>query len=429
MSFANIIASQQKQLESQGGGDNPKVVYPISKHKKLFYEKGQNEVVVQVLPSPDLYSEFYVQKRTIFLNAKTKNGKEINSSFTLDAVENLGSLLEQKIAEWTEKKMLTTPYGSQQKPKTVFNVNVVSVIPNPQAPGQFMQERDQEGNLVVRVFEMPQSAFKEYIKALQNPMINSSGTELSFMDINRPNPVGITKPAKGEMSYKVNIYSALTLPPLGQGWESQLEDLQAHAVPTERLENGYQWVEAFCNIKDGVISGQGQAPAPAQPVMQQPVHNPYAQQVPQQPVHNPYAQQGAQVPPQNTYVAPPVRSQYDYPNQPHTTVAQQPTYQQSPLTTVATPMTPPINIQLPTGMDEPQLDDIGVSTDLSQNNGLGAPVTTAPPVQPVTPTPPPVAPVVPTPPSVGSAPDLSGLSKTPGGMADIDALLKQELNS
>lgn len=290
MSFADIINAEQKKLEASSQREGVK--YPQTKHKRLFFDKDQRELLVQILPSADLVSTFAEPIRRIFLTARSSSGKDIKANFTLDPEPNEGSLLEQKIVEWADKGMIPNGFGGQQTPRRVFLVNVVRVIQNPQNPQQWVQERDQEGNLVVRAFEMPQSAYANLIRKLQDPLYNVSGTELSFMDPNRPSPVKISKPAKGQMEYPVEVYTSIVLPSLGNGWESQLEDLKALATPTERLENGYDWVKAFVDMKEGRKPSRSTDEGVAIP--EAPSVNPYAQQQPNpyantQP--NPYAQQ------------------------------------------------------------------------------------------------------------------------------------------
>ncbi|UNA01563.1 ssDNA binding domain [Bacillus phage vB_BcgM] len=426
MNFADIIAQEQKNLEQQGGGDHPKVVYPETKHQRLFFEKGQTEIMIQLLPSGDLVSPFFAHTRKIFLSAKTSKGKELNVNFTLDSQVNEGSLLENKIAEWTDKGMIPTPFGGQQKPKNIYLVNAVRVFPNPQNPQQLFQERDQNGNLVVRLFEMPQTAFKTILKNLQDPFL-SGGRDLSFLDPNGAFPIKIAKPAKGQMEYPVTVYQT-NLPALGQGWETQLENLPAHAVPTERLENGYQWVETFINIKDGKPQGQAQQQqqAPANPYGA-PAQNPYGQapaqgQNPYGQPANPYGQPANpyQAPAQNTY-APPAAPNYGQPANPYGQPAnngyQAPPAYQPPYQPPAEP-----NIQLPSGMNEPDPFDIGVSTDLSKNGGVGAP-TTHVPAQP--PAQVPANTVQQTAPQ--GQPNLADVSTNANGFPDIDAMIADEL--
>ncbi|AOZ62059.1 hypothetical protein QCM8_141 [Bacillus phage QCM8] len=459
MSFADIINQAQKQLDQ--GGDNPKVEYPKAKNKKLFFSKDTPKLLLQILPAADLVSAFFVPIRTVYLSTVTGNGKQFGSSFVLDAEHNPGSLLEQKVVEWAQAGMIPNGFGGQQSPTARFLVNAVLVIQNPHNPQQWVQERDQQGNLVVRVLELPQSALSNLFDKLSNKMLNRTGTELSFMDINSPRPIEITKPPKGKKEYTVELYNDIVLPPLGQGWEMQLEDLNAHAVPTERLVNGMQWVQAFVDMKEGRKPNQGGAAAPtpgapaANPYAAQPGQpapnpyaqatppaNPYMQSVPGQPAPNPYAQ--TQVPPQpnpyaqaqpNPYAtqpgapaptpaAPPANpyAGVSVPPQPGAVVPPQAApnpYAQTPAAAQVPPQVDPFAptqqpvINMPTGMDEPT--DIGEETNLANNGGVGASTTTAGQVPPAAPAP-------------GAAPALHTLGTNNNGLMNVDEMLEKELN-
>lgn len=275
MSFLELIQNEKDKAEQQDG--NQRVEMPQTKHQKLFFGKNDKEKIVQILPSASLVDAFSKPIRTIFLEAKTSTGKEIRFNFTLDAQPNEGSLLENKIEEWAEKEMITNYYGNQQRPGVLYLVNAVNIVED--ANGNLTQERDDKGNLVVRVFEMKFTAYKELLKKLTDKMLNVSGTDLSFMDVNKPSPVKVTKPNKGETTYSVDVYNNIILPPLGEGWENQLEDLEIQGTPTERLENGQNWVEVFVNLKEGKNpnTGQGQAQGGQQQTQQQQQTNPYAQ--------------------------------------------------------------------------------------------------------------------------------------------------------
>jgi hypothetical protein len=404
MGFADIINNAKKEMDNQN--DNEKVQYPQSKHPRLFYENGATELVVQVLPSADLVSEFAVPARKIFINAKTSTGKDLNINFILDPQKNEGSYLEQKIEEWTQKQMMPSRYG-QQTAKHIKFVNVVRIV---QQNGQWIQERDAEGNLAVRVFEMPISAYNNLIRKLGDPMNNISGTEFSFMDINKPAPVKISKPANGSKEYAVDVYTNLALPPLGAGWESQLEDLHAHATPTERLVNGQQWVNAFVDIKEGRKPNQNNGQAAG------------GQQTPPTPQTNPYGaapQSTPQVPP----TAPPVQNQVP----PQTQAQPQ-----------ADPFAAPPQGQAPVG--QPSQSPFEINNTPLPNAGANTvpPVAppTAPPVQaqPSVPQQPPTAPPVqnqtattpPAQPNVGAAPHAVDLNSQ--GLQDLDSMIDSELN-
>ncbi|ASR79803.1 hypothetical protein JANET_185 [Bacillus phage Janet] len=425
MNFAEIIEQQRKELESQGGSDNPRVVYPASKHKRLFFNKDVKEVFVQILPSADLVSGFAVHNRKIFLSATTSKGKKINSNFTLDGHPNEGSLLENKISEWSEKGMIPTGFGGQQKPKQYYTANVVQVFEDQQ--GNFFHERDQQGNLIVRLFDIPHSAYKTIINAFGDKRL-ARQRELSFIDPNQGSPVLIKKPAKGQMEYPVTIYQDF-LPPLGQGWETQLEDLHAHCVPTERLENGYLWVETFVNILEGKTSNGNAAPAAPQT---QVAGNPYAAQVPNQ--GNPYTQPHStvaqtQYQQQPQFQQPQYQQQQPVINMPTGMTQQQPQYQQpvnqqqvaplttgayvAPMTTGQVPAQPtyqapqqPVN-QVPaqqsvpvnqTPQFEPDPLDFNIENNLEVNGGVNT-----------------------------TEPDLTSLPTNSNGLADINSLIDQEL--
>ncbi len=197
MSFADLIKQAKAEVEQHTGGnnDNPKTVYPKTKHKGLYFNSTTTpEVFFQLLPARNMDTEpFAVKFRTIFLEAKTSKGKELRQSFTLSADADPGSILEQAIAEWTDKLMLPSKYG-QVKPRIFFKVNVIKVVTqqvqNPQTgqtETQYLQERDQEGNYVVRTLDLPVSAYNGMIEKLGNPMLNPqgpNGSPMSFMDGN-----------------------------------------------------------------------------------------------------------------------------------------------------------------------------------------------------------------------------------------------------
>jgi hypothetical protein len=299
MDFSQILKQETEKLEAQQG-NNDKVEYPQTRHKKLFLSNTERQIMMQILPSPDMVSAFSVPTRKIYLQAKSSTGKDIKSNFVLDAEPNPGSLLEQKITEWSDKGMIPNGYGGQTTPRSFFIVHAIRVGQDHQ--GNWVQEYDAQGNLVIRVFEMPHSAYNNLIRALSNQMYNVTGQDWAFMNINNASPIEVHKPATGQMEYPVHVYPQIVLPPLPQGWEQQLEDLHAHAVPTERLVNGDKWVQAFIDMKEGrkpnqggngggnggAPQGNGVNPYGQQPQGGQPQGN-FGQQQPQG--QNPYGQQ------------------------------------------------------------------------------------------------------------------------------------------
>jgi hypothetical protein len=380
MSFADILNQEATKIE-QGNNQNEGVKYPQAKQKRLFFGKGEKELIVQVLPTADLFGLFAKPTRKIFLQAKTSKGKDIKTNFTLDAEANPGSILEQKITEWGQKGMIPNGFGGQTTPKRYHTVNVVKVV---NVNNSFVQERDEQGQLVVRLFDMPQSAYASYIRQLRDPMLNTSGTDLSFMDINKPAAVKISKPAPGGMEYQVQVYTNVILPPLGQGWENQLEDLEAHTQATERLENGQDWVNAFIDMKEG------RAP---QRSNQQSNNT-----VPDANV-NPFAQA------QQTQQPAPAANPFTQPTP------------AAPAQPAANPFATPNNIGLPEDA-LPNFEDSLSNLPPKQPNQSGNPFGQAAPAQPA-----PAAPSQPAP----SAP-THNVQANGNGLLDIEAMLEKELN-
>jgi hypothetical protein len=405
MSFQDLINQAKAELEQHtGGNDIKKVSYPTTKHKGVYFGKNTPELYFQLLPSADLNSTFAVPFRTIFLEAKTSKGKELKQSFTLDAEPNPGSILEKAIAEWTDKQMLPSPYG-QVKPRRFYKVNIIKVVTqqviNPatnQMETQYVQERDQEGKYVVRTLDLPLSAYNGIIEKLGNPMLNPqgpNGSPMSFMDVNKPAMIHVARPLPNTTAYRVEVYPLATLPALVDGWQHELEDLHAQVVPTERLENGLNWVETFINIKNGVnpnANNQQSSQAPAQG------------QAPTAPPVNPYAQQPAPTP-----TAPPVTNQYTAPTAPPI----------APNQYTAPTVTAP-SIQQPVTPTLPPSAPMGAGTDLQMDNVPDFGVPNVPNTPPVAPVVPPSAPVAPTMPAQEAPTNSQGLP-------DIDSQLNNLL--
>ncbi|AIW03524.1 single strand DNA binding protein [Bacillus phage Moonbeam] len=398
MSFADLIKQAKAEVEQQTGGDNSRTVYPKAKHPTLFFGKDTPELLFQLLPSADLNSTFAEPFREIFLTAKSSKGKDLQSNFLLDAEANPASILEQAIAEWTDKQMIPSPFGGQQRPRTAYKVNVIRVVQD--QTGAYVQERDQEGKYVVRVLNLPLSAYKGIIDKLANPMLNPqgpNGSPMSFMDINCAAPIHVQKPLPNTQSYRVEVYPMAKLPALVDGWQNELEDLKEHTTPTERLENGLQWVQAFIDMKNGVNpNARRQAEG--------------GQSAPTAPATNPYAQTGQPTAPP---VAPPATNQYTAPPAAPTA---------PPAQSYTPPTAPPVTappIQQPVTPPVPPTAPPSAGTDLNYDSvpDFGTPT---PPAAPTTPQ----APPVPTPPA---APAES--APTNGqGLPDIDGQLNNLLS-
>ncbi|AGB62739.1 hypothetical protein [Bacillus phage phiAGATE] len=412
MNFQDILKNEIKKAEQSGGSNFEGVKYPQTKHKKLFHEKNNPDVYVQVLPSAALAgADYAIPSRKIFLSAVSSQGKEIKSNFVLHPEPNPYGILEQKVTDWQARQMIPSGYGGQQKVKQVFLANVIKIVAVQGQDGQqhWVQERDENGQLVIRVMELPKSAREDLNKQLVDPMLNTSGTNLSFIDPNRAAVLKISKPPQGSYNYSVTVYTNLVLPPLDQGWEGMLEPLEPHAVATEELPNGKDWVNAFIDMKEGrKPNGGNEQQAPAAP----PAGNPYGQQMPPAPPQgNPYGQQMPAQP---------------YAPQAPQAPAQGNPYEQPASTYVPPAPTPPVAPAAPAQPDAP------VGNPYEQQQPAAAPSAPpqAPPAQPA------VAPAQPAPPAQPaqpqqtppSQPDLTNQSVMNGNdLPDMDKLLEEEL--
>lgn len=249
------------------------------------------------------------------------------------------------------------------------------------------------------------------------------------MDVNQPRLVKISKPPQGSMEYGVDVYTNVTLPPSGAGWETKLEDLRANAVPTERLENGDKWVQAFIDMKEGRKPNQGNRQSQEAPVEMgsSTMANPYAQQQQQ----STYTQQpnmfAAQ---QQPSVTMPTGMQQQQPQPPSQPQPQQNQFQAGNVPTGTLPAEGLVTDPLPT--------DFGVTPDVGSTGADLNPYATTSTVTEnnETPSVPDVAPAAPTQPTVNTAPASPNQDTVPthnvdvnnNGLLDIESMLDEQLN-
>ncbi|UPI11886.1 hypothetical protein [Bacillus phage SBSphiJ1] len=414
MSFLDIVNQEAGKLKSSGNTD--KVEYPKTKHDRIFAGK-DNQIAVQILPSADLNGQFWKKIRKLYLTTVSSQGKEVKANFTLDGDENPGSMLEQKYMEWVERDILPKGRYGIPTPNEFYLVNAVRLVQD--AAGNWTQERDTTGQLVVRVLELKPSAMQDILNKIQNTMYNISNTQLAFLHPDKSCVTQIEKPADNESpkKYKFHVFPHLLLPPLGQGWEQQLEDLEEQGTPTERLVNGDKWVQAFIDMMEGrkPNQNQGQNAAPA------PTVNPYAAQ---QPNANPFA--GQQPPATNPFAGQPAPADNPLAGQ----VPQQNTYGQ-PAPAPAAPQQP--NITMPTGMGEPTPPP--AQPQVNANPATPPVQPQAAPAQPAQPTGGLVSDPLPadfgTPAQTSAAPanevPLHSVETNSNGLLDVNALLQQEV--
>ena len=275
-----LKAEMERVQQNSGGGDFEKVEYPTQKlkHDQLYFSKNNTEFTVRILPGAN--GQFFSQEfREIFLNGRNSKGTDISRLFILDKEPKPNeSRLESSLLRWQQEARVPNIYNKQAKPDRRFFVNAVQVQ---MVNGQAVMETDANGDLVVRLLKLPVSAYNAIISKLGDEMLTPQGSdEYSFIGVANAYPIRIQKPAPGQMSYTVDVYSNHELGPLPQGWENQLEDLAYQATPWEEFNKGF--VDHFIDVTDGV-EGQSDNNEPAQAPNQPQFNQPNQQQQPTQP--------------------------------------------------------------------------------------------------------------------------------------------------
>ena len=245
MNFQEQLKQQLGAVNQGGFDDNSNRPDKLLKHPKLYFDKNTSTLMVRILPPTAPDKSFAEGFRSMFLEAVTDTGKPVKSSMQLSLAPDLNSPLENAINSWASQGLLPNPFNpqQQQKPSSRFLVNAVQVQINPQ-DGTFNYETDPAtGQLMVRVLELPQSAFSEIGTKLQEisfapPQAQGVAPEVSqysFISESNAYAVQIVKPARGsgKMSYDVNVMQSVQLGALPQGWQALCEDLALQAQPTE----------------------------------------------------------------------------------------------------------------------------------------------------------------------------------------------------
>ena len=310
---------------AQHNNNNTEVDYPSNhlKHKELRFEKDQNQLMIRILPPANDEDFFTVMARELWMNTKNRSGKDLNLNAVFsDTMNPDESNLVANLIQWQAREMVPNNFNKKAYPSRKSYVNAVQIFIDPQT-NQFVHEVDQNGQLVVRLFKLPFSAYTAILGKLSDPMMKPQGSDdygiISALDAF---PIKLTKPQKGAatMSYTVDVYqrSLGALPP---NWKDYLENLRYQATPTEQYNADY--VQYFIDVVNGVepVRGGGNGATTGntgggnqfqQPVVpqQQPQQqfNQFAQQQQQQPIVAPQ-QQFVQHPVQNQF-APPVQTPY-----------------------------------------------------------------------------------------------------------------------
>lgn len=327
MDFQEQLKQQMQQMNSRGNRED--VVYPNTslKHPELYFDKNTKSHTVRILPAADPDKFFAVATKEIFLQTRNKNGKELKINVVLPhKVDPATSSIARNLNEWQTQERVPNAYNRKAYPSQKFYVNVIQILPDGQ--GGFIHEVGQDGQPVIRLMKLPQSAYSALLDKMSDPMYKPQNSdEYGIISAQNAFPVRITKPEKNaaNKTYTVDVYQR-DLGPLPANWTEGVEDLEYQATPSEEYNS------EFLNYVIDVVNGvegqsqenqQGGAPqqqAPAQQQFQQPqqqYQQPQQQAAPQQqqyqqspPAQNGGQQQFQQPPAQQQFQQPPAQQQF-----------------------------------------------------------------------------------------------------------------------
>lgn len=246
----------QQAIQATGGfnnndkGHNP---YNDLVNPTLKITKTDNQKLLRVLPGVN--QPFFVGYHRLPLKVKSATGKDLTTNFTWRLGEGLDDSKElAQYSEWLTKGY-TIPgrFGDDQKPMLRYYINVVEVAFNGDQP---QYKLDNQGNLFVQMFEIPQTLFGEFAKLLQDPDMAPQGSgEESFTSAQSSYPVRVTRDDSGSFtSYSVNPYAHKPLGPLPQGWDKNLPDLHYQTTPIS--EYNPSWYETMVKAVEA-LNGNG----------------------------------------------------------------------------------------------------------------------------------------------------------------------------
>lgn len=236
MSFQDLLNKEMQQADKGNNGGNTQNTefLQLGKGKPDGYK-----VLVRVLPTvqPDgHFGKLYRKAIINYFGLKPNEDAPGNHYKDIIAPIDDTNYAEQKVLQWIGEGKSLSRYPLKGL-KTSFMMNVVKVIENPD--GSLSYNTDQQGNLVIQPFEVTYTAYQSLMKAINEPRNKPQGcnSEYSFVSAECGAPIEFEKPQQGSgvMQWTVTPFIQLSqsLPPLPQGWENQLADLDRFTQPTD----------------------------------------------------------------------------------------------------------------------------------------------------------------------------------------------------
>lgn len=296
MDFQQRLQQELKSMEQNNNrnfGDKD-IVYPTSKLKNdmLYFNKDNTQFMVRVLPPVNDETFFAAPFKEIWLNKTNKNGKDLNFQATLPFYPSENSSLTKAIAQWQQEERVPNNFNRKASPSKRFFVNAVQVAMDNN--GNMQMERDQNGQMVVRVLKLPQTAYQALLSKISDPMLTPQNSgDYGLIGDTNAFPVRITKPAPGGMSYTIDVFQR-DLGALDSNWRELAEDLAYQATPSEEYNGDFvQYFIDVVNGQEGKNNDDGGNQG-GQGAFQQPTTYQQAPQQPQQPSFNQEPPQQAQ---------------------------------------------------------------------------------------------------------------------------------------
>jgi len=325
MSLADTIAQLNKDngnTSTEETVENPwgKLVH----NRALRLSKKQPKLLVRILP-PLAGKEIFAEYRQWFTTYQSKTG-ERTTALTLSANQDPEDPIEGYIQDLDKAGKLVNRFGGKNWPTRRYLFNVV-----PYKMGQNNQLEmltDTQGLPDVYVMELNKTQTTELVTALAdqmyNPNLNPQATaqyniqptqeqkEYAFASSALAYPVYLIRNDTQPVSYTNQVMTNYVLPPLPQGFENKLVDLEALTLPSYKQNKSF--VDYIVNQGNSLMATQpNEAPAPmtdAQVNAQMPTD---MQSIPTPPA--PQAQQPAPAPQQPTQ--PQFGQTYQAPAQPN----------------------------------------------------------------------------------------------------------------
>lgn len=302
--FLEQLKEQQARTQQQGNFNDEKVDSPYKhlQHPPLNFNAKNTSFTVRILPPLDDDVFFSREIREVWFETVNKNGKTLNSRFTVLGEDTPdSSIVVNNFVRWQNENRIPARKPERTKLTKRYLVNAVQVGKGPD--GKLYPETDANGNIMVRLLTLPQSAFAAIVRKLSDEMLVPNGAdERSFLSEANAFPIRISKPDVGAMTYNVDVYTNYDLGPLPSNWKELCEDLEYQATPTEKYNANF--VEYFIKVVNGeedntagsdTQSNQGSFGGGQQPTQ----HQNFNQNQSQQNFNQNQSQQNTQPPQQN----------------------------------------------------------------------------------------------------------------------------------